>query len=228
MNTIPLTSLFTLIVIHFSAAQDSALSAIPVQQDSAVVSDTGSALKTITVATDPESAAVVLDGSVRGYSPLELQVTDSVVHSIELRKKGYYKKTIELRFDTVSTPVLTIPLLKPASIALTSEPAGAQLSMNGKDAGVTPIHISPVKPGDHRIRFQLNGFAAVDTVLSLGNGASDTLHVVMLKKVAPQKDQAKAAEIKTGLTRRIMIITILSLFVAYAAVLVGIEIANVN
>lgn len=57
-----------------------------------------------------------------------------------------------------------------ATLAVTSFPAGASVSVNGKSIGKTPIREVALEPGKLSLRLEADGFVAKETSLTLTNG----------------------------------------------------------
>jgi cytoskeleton protein RodZ len=78
-----------------------------------------------------------------------------------------------------ATPVPESPA--PASsvseIVVTTQPAGARVTVNGIGWGVSPVTIRHMPPGDKRIRVSREGYASQERVLQLGEGQRHTLDI---------------------------------------------------
>jgi hypothetical protein len=62
----------------------------------------------------------------------------------------------------------------PAAIVVTSEPAGADVTLDGEPFGVTPLD-KPIIPGDHTIRVSKDGYISVQEQRTFVEGARETL-----------------------------------------------------
>jgi hypothetical protein len=69
---------------------------------------------------------------------------------------------------TASTPALPGAITE---LVVTSEPAGARVTVNGIGWGVTPIAIRHLPPGDKRVRVSKEGYRAAERVLALEEGS---------------------------------------------------------
>jgi hypothetical protein len=65
------------------------------------------------------------------------------------------------------------------SIYLDSRPAGARVFLDGKDAGKTPATLPDVKSGAHRLRFELSGYKALDTSVTVRAGQQERVTVTL-------------------------------------------------
>ena len=131
------------------------------------------------IKTEPDTAAVILDDSLRGLSPLTISDIDTGKHTLILKKTGYYLKKVEFRIDSGAAQELSFVLTAPGRLSLTSEPSGARLIINKDTAGVTPYNASSIKPGKYRIKAQMNDYDLFDSTLTINSGGSSTLNIVL-------------------------------------------------
>jgi hypothetical protein len=70
-----------------------------------------------------------------------------------------------------------------------SEPAGANVFVDGKLAGRTPVQVATLDPGDHRVRVVKDGFLENARVVGVGAGETRSVHV----KLTPHSGPSTAA-----------------------------------
>jgi hypothetical protein len=98
-----------------------------------------------------KDAEVFVDGDGLGTTPIELKRIVSGPHTIRVVKEGYkpYKTKVNIRDgrETVVTAVL-----KPnfGTLVITSKPAVANVTIDGKPRGKTPLSVK-LEPGDHDV-----------------------------------------------------------------------------
>jgi hypothetical protein len=63
-----------------------------------------------------------------------------------------------------------IPATGPGSLQIVTRPAGAQVIMDGRSIGKTPMSIPDVPAGDHSIRLELSGFKPWSTTADVKAG----------------------------------------------------------
>jgi hypothetical protein len=68
----------------------------------------------------------------------------------------------------------------PAAIVVTTDPAGADVTLDGEPFGVTPID-KPIIPGDHTIRVSKDGYISVQEQRTFVEGARETLSYTLDK-----------------------------------------------
>ena len=127
------------------------------------------------VTTEPAGCDVSLDGLSFGKTPRLITSLDAKdAHRLLLQKPGYQPRQIEVKFNG------RLPLVKHESlivdsgtIEVTSDPAGAEVTVNGISRGVTPLKVTGVPKGRAVVKFRLEGFAD-ETPLSTENQPDKT------------------------------------------------------
>ena len=131
--------------------------------------------------TEPASADIQIDGVSVGQTPrliTNLHVKGN--YSVKFRKTGYQDQTISVRFDG-RKPLVREERLVTASgaIEISSEPAGATVTVNGIEKGVTPIRVEQVPRGRATVKFHLDGFEDEVRELAINAGDVQTLPIVL-------------------------------------------------
>ena len=124
----------------------------------------------------PDGAEVVIDGEPRGVTPLRLELPVGR-HELELRKGSAGRSLVM----TVATGVIVSQYvdLTPEAVAstgaleVTSEPAGADVLIDGVARGRTPLAVGSIAPGEHVVTVVSNGQRVNRTVrVAAGTTAS--------------------------------------------------------
>lgn len=110
---------------------------------------------TVTVNSRPEGAQVSVDNIPRGITPLKLTLPAGE-HNLELQN-GAATRTVPLSVQAgvvLSQYLDLAPVATPPSVGrleISSDPAGARVTVDGVARGVTPATLSNVTPGVHNI-----------------------------------------------------------------------------
>ncbi len=131
--------------------------------------------------TEPEGADIAIDGVSVGQTPrliTQLAAKDSYV--VRFRKAGYQDHTINIRFDGRRPLVREERLvLASGTLDIMSEPAGAEVTVNGIVRGQTPLKVTGVPKGRAVVKFHLEGFEDEVRELAVNAGDVQTLPVIM-------------------------------------------------
>jgi hypothetical protein len=124
-------------------------------------------LGVLLVESKPSGVQVFVDGEARGLTPAKLSVKPGP-HLVELRGRGTPRvRTVKV---IAGTQVSHYVELAGASTPITgeldvrSDPPGARVTIDGHSAGVAPILISNLQPGEHTVVLQNNHGSVRHTV----------------------------------------------------------------
>jgi serine/threonine protein kinase len=116
----------------------------------------------LTINSTPEGAAVHVDGRTdpSWVTPFNLPGLAPGQHTVMVARAGYTPETRTIDVASGSKSFLVVQLAQlTATATVSSEPAGAQIFIDGKDTGkVTPAQISVDKPGSHTFLIRKQGY----------------------------------------------------------------------
>jgi hypothetical protein len=157
---------------------------------------------TATINSRPDGARVVIDGVARGITPLKLSLSAGQ-HSLELNNGGE-TRTIPLTIEngTIVSQYVDLAPGPPASaeqLEISSDPSGAQVLVDGKERGVTPLIVPSIGPGQHEVVIS-NGDARVKRLVTVEKGATATV----VASLTPAGGSAGWISIKAPIELQIM------------------------
>ena len=128
----------------------------------------------------PEGVKVMIDGAEVGETPWAGAVKPGP-HELVLSIPGYLPETRKVdakanREMEVSFALQRVP--GPGKIIVATEPVGADVSVDGKAAGQSPITLE-VQPGEHDIEAAKAGFKSVAQKISVDHGQSASLRLAL-------------------------------------------------
>jgi serine/threonine protein kinase len=133
------------------------------------------------VRSSPAGAQVLVDDKLRGVTPATIRDLSTGAHQVRITREGYVPEerrvvitggqpSQSLSVDLQRTPV-GFPGARrttqatsatngtfTGALSIDSRPAGAQVLLDGKPVGTTPMEIAKVDAGDHVIRLELDGY----------------------------------------------------------------------
>ena len=143
----------------------------------------GVATGTIVIDSVPAAAEVLLDGTVAGVTPLSLSLAEGR-HVIKVRHDDKAQAiTVPVRGgETTHSLVEFVPPQShddaSSEIRISSEPAAAQVSLDGIVRGATPLVVPDLTPGSHIVSVRSrNGQASHSIVVA--DGQPQSLHVLL-------------------------------------------------
>ncbi|MBM4320759.1 MAG: PEGA domain-containing protein [Deltaproteobacteria bacterium] len=142
----------------------------------------------------PEGAQVELDGLAVGRCPLELADLPAGKRLLRLRAPGY--RTQELTLQLVpgqEVQAMAVLEAEGALVHLSSIPTGADVEVDGRTLGKTPLNSVPLSPGVHRFRFTLEGHLPREREIDLRPGPPSALEATLEPEGAAGEGSAQAA-----------------------------------
>jgi formylglycine-generating enzyme required for sulfatase activity len=130
----------------------------------------------LTVATSPASASVSLDGTAIGSTPLEDRI-EAGDRLLEIRRQGYKPFTRNLRVTAGELVDLGLIRLVPVDghLAVTSNPAGATVAVNGVFRGTAPLEMDLAPGTSYELTVTMAGHAAYVTEVEIESGRRSEL-----------------------------------------------------
>lgn len=107
----------------------------------------------------PPGASIRIDHKPVGDTPQSITNMTEGIHLIQLQKTGY-RPVIEnmmIKKDVTQVRSFTLEPL-PGLALVTSKPEGAEVSYNNASLGQTPLLLTTLTPGTHRLTLSLPGF----------------------------------------------------------------------
>jgi eukaryotic-like serine/threonine-protein kinase len=147
----------------------------------------------MTINSTPEGAEVHIDGHTdpSWVTPFNLPGLAPGQHSVTVSRAGYSSETRTIEVASGSKSFLVIQLAQlTAAAAISSQPAGAQIFLDGKDTGkVTPAQINVDKPGAHTLLVKKQGY--LDETSSASLQAGQIFHFAPTLKALGSADDIK-------------------------------------
>jgi hypothetical protein len=130
---------------------------------------------TVVVTTNPPGAQVLLDGKPEGASPTTLTVAAGT-HVLELRGAGEPRKmSLDVAAGAQVSQYIELAKgsLASGSLQVRTEPAGAEVIVDGVARGASPVIVADLSPGDHVVALKgENGTTKQTVTVEAGATAS--------------------------------------------------------
>lgn len=139
----------------------------------------------VLVSAEPAGASVTLDGASVGSSPLLLPQVAEGDHELLIEAPGCKPQRIPLKLRAPEPALLRVALASTsAALSITSEPSGAEVSVNGVPRGRAPIVVPGVPEGTAVVEASLDGYEPWRFELQVRSGDSAPVTAVLRRKPA--------------------------------------------
>jgi formylglycine-generating enzyme required for sulfatase activity len=137
----------------------------------------------VTVQTEPAGATLIVDGEDQGVTPLTVELIAGK-RQLVFTKQRFSPLEVTLAVEAGQDMAPTIYRLEPepGTVAVSSVPTGATVTVDGVYKGLTPLSISLPSGGEQHLRLTLAGHQAASRKLQLEPGEERELGV----KLEPQ------------------------------------------
>ena len=143
----------------------------PLVREETLVLDSG----VVECSTEPAGATVTVNGIEKGVTPVTLQNVPKGLATITFRLAGYEEETREIRLQAGASQTLALKLKgKAARLRVVSVPEQARVFVDDDFQGKTPLSLSTVRPGEHVLRIELDGYAPLTRTVTLENAGETT------------------------------------------------------
>lgn len=150
-------------------------------------------VRLVTVETTPAGAAVSLEGVSLGLTPLvDTPVNPKGTHLV-LSKAGYEPLAVDLRPGDRALRLDLKPLL--FQVTIRTEPAGAEVFLDGKDMGITPLVLPVEQARSPSLSLQLTGYHPWTGVIAKENPLPDPIVLKMQSQKATVRTQPPGAQV---------------------------------
>jgi hypothetical protein len=125
------------------------------------------AMGTLNVNTNPPGAEVEIDGKRAGVTPLTIALKAGP-HKVDLRGSGEPRTLpVTITAGTQATQYIELPSAAPTGMGqlqIRTEPAGANVTVDGVARGRSPVLVDNLRPGDHQVVLESDYGAVRHTV----------------------------------------------------------------
>lgn len=113
----------------------------------------------LSVSSDPGSANITLDGRSIGMTPMVIKDIPAGEHTLGISKIGYSDISQKVMVKGKEVKEVTVTLSAAVyAVKINSTPDKAEVFWDDASKGITPVTISDVTPGSHKIRISKEGF----------------------------------------------------------------------
>lgn len=116
-------------------------------------------LGSLSIISRPPGARVFINNQFRGVTPLSIDNMAEGEYSLNISREGFSEVTQKALIIAGKKTEIAVELpVNIGSIRVTSVPSGADVFLDGKSAGITPLIIKDISVGEHRVELKKSGF----------------------------------------------------------------------
>ncbi|MCA1826294.1 MAG: PEGA domain-containing protein [Myxococcales bacterium] len=145
----------------------------------------------VAIETEPAGATIYVDGVSRGPTPWKSTIPPGE-HQVEVALAGYRKVAQDLWIAAGESKSMWLSMVpnqhEPPVVAVTTDPAGAQLFIDGTLAGSTPIKARST-PGPHDVKLLLDGYLPKTGKINLPDSRDFELRMAIVMKAVGEADK---------------------------------------
>ena len=157
------------------------------------------------VATQPDGARVLVNGKERGSSPVLIEALPLGTYRVRIERSGFEAEELEAAI-TAEAPAASLDVTlrrqaqaapaapKPALLRIRSVPPGAQVAVDGRAVGVTPIERLQVDAGSRVVRVLRDGYLPWEDTFRARAGRTENIDAVLTARAA-EPEPAPAPEL---------------------------------
>ena len=152
--------------------------------------------RVIAIYSTPPGAGVTLDGVSLGQTPLPQVVIRGHAGAVHLEKPGYLPLDHALNPDEERLDLRLI--LQPTRVAIASDPAGAEIRLDGQPLGKSPQEIQVPGEGRHELELKLEGYETWTGTVARRQAPPAMIHL-RRPSAAPVEKQGKVKKLLKGI-----------------------------
>jgi PEGA domain len=109
----------------------------------------------VSVESNPSGAEVFVDGESRGMTPITLSLPPGP-HKLELRRRGASREiALDVKAGEQASQQIDLTNIRAVgTLVVNSNPKGAKVIVDGRDRGVTPLTLTDMSVGAHKVVLQ--------------------------------------------------------------------------
>ncbi|HVP95857.1 PEGA domain-containing protein [Methanoregula sp.] len=122
----------------------------------------------LNVSSVPEDASVVVNGNYQGRSPISIPGLAPGTYLVNVSRFNYETLSTSATVEEGATTEMTATLRpKTGSLAINTSPEGANITLDGTAAGISPVTLNGIAAGNHTVNATLAGYVPFETEVTV-------------------------------------------------------------
>ena len=132
----------------------------------------------------PDGTSVVINNVYKGKTPLNISGLNPGTYNVTLSHFGYAALSIPVTVQAGSVSEVNATLVAlTGSLFVNTTPAGAQLAFDGSAAGLSPVMLENIIPGNHLLNVTQEGYVTQSIPVQITADQTTTVNIVLLPSV---------------------------------------------
>ncbi|GAX59732.1 hypothetical protein SCALIN_C04_0220 [Candidatus Scalindua japonica] len=134
----------------------------------------------LSIYSEPSDATILIDGRKTGTTPLIITGPDPGNHLVEIRKEGFENWSESIKIvKTNQSSLKAVLQLKAGPVCIKSQPSIAEVLIDGKEVGTTPLIITDPSPGTYNVEIKKDGYENWNEDVMIEPGKETALTAVL-------------------------------------------------
>jgi hypothetical protein len=136
----------------------------------------------LNVSSVPEDSSVVVNGNYQGRSPISIPDLTPGTYQVNISRFNYDLLSTSATVESGATTEVTATLRpKIGTLVIATTPAGANITLDGADEGVSPVTLNGIAAGNHTVNATLTGYIPSETMVTVVADQSVTSTIPLAK-----------------------------------------------
>ena len=123
---------------------------------------------TLVLSSFPNESSVVVNNEYKGKTPLTLAGLEPGPYNVTFSRFGYIKFFTPVNVGPGSVREVTASLeQETGGLAISTSPAGARVTLDGADAGISPVTITSLPAGTHTLNVSSAGYTSQEQMVNV-------------------------------------------------------------
>jgi hypothetical protein len=136
---------------------------------------------------------VLIDDVYRGSTPLIIERIEPGTYGVTFSRFGYAKLSTPVRVESGKTTEVNgalIPLT--GSLDITTSPAGARILLDAVNRGVTPVSLTNMTVGNHKLTLVKEGYVTAEQRVTVVEDRTTQITISLVPASPPLLDTSRA------------------------------------
>jgi hypothetical protein len=167
---------------------------------------------TMVLSSSPNESSVVVNNEYKGRTPLTLDGLEPGMYNVTFSRFGFQKFFTLVKVGSGSVVEVTASLEpETGGFAISTSPAGARVTLDGADAGISPVTIPGIPAGIHMLNVSLAGYTPQEQTVDVIADQTRAVNLV-LAPVPPVSEKQAAGLVPATLLAGVTAVLLSALY----------------